>query len=363
MPGWVCVGHPDPDDQVRVMLEYGGEEVDVSRCHRMVALAPLTIAVGDDAPLKARLGGSPATRSPVLPADVKFRAGQKAGGTIVGAPQVIENKMSGKFALLLRSVARRAIRDRTEALPRIFGGAGAIVVREREPAGCVLGRIDVKMTRSLEVCGSRIDLFEAGESRNYCVSRLRGAVIRSYETWKAARDRNPRNIRMTPSDMFAMWILHDVPRPVVAVTYGSEEQGNLFPMDLVGPLTDRCYVLGLHSSSPAIPLIRETGMIAVSEMPIEAKSAVYALGSNHREASLDVRKLPIATIASPVFGIPVPAEALAVRELAVEEVINLGSHHLFVTSVKSFERKSAGARMTHIHRLYQQYLTRQGKAL
>jgi flavin reductase (DIM6/NTAB) family NADH-FMN oxidoreductase RutF len=219
------------------------------------------------------------------------------------------------------------------------------------------------MTRELEVCGSRIALFEAGESRNYCVSRLRGAAIRSYETWKAARDRNPRNIRMTPSDMFAMWVLHDAPRPVVAVSYGSEEKGNLFPMDLVGPLSDRCYVLGLHSSSPAIPIFRDTGRIAVSEMPVQAKNAVYALGKNHREAYREVSKLPLMTTPSPLFRIPVPAEALSVRELAVEEVLDLGSHHLFATSVKSFENKSTGPRMTHIHRLYQQYLMRQGRPL
>ncbi len=168
---------------------------------------------------------------------------------------------------------------------------------------------------------------------------------------------------MTPSDMFAMWILHDVPRPVVVVSYGSEERGNLFPMDLAGPVSDGCYVLGLHSSSPAIPIFKDSGKIAVCEMPVQAKDAVYALGKNHREAYREVRKLALPTAPSQLFGIPVPEQALCVRELVVEQVENLGSHHLFVTSVKSFENKSGGSRMTHIHRLYQQYLTRQGRAL
>ncbi len=194
------------------------------------------------------------------------------------------------------------------------------------------------MARELEVGGSRIALFEAGESRNYCVSRLRGAAIRSYEAWKAARDRNPRNIRMTPADMFAMWILHDAPRPVVAVSYGSEEKGNLFPMDLIGPVSDGWYVLGLHSSSPAIPIFKDIGKIAVSEMPVQARGTVYALGKNHREAYREVRKLPLPMARSQLFGIPVPEQALCVRELVVEQVENLGSHHLFVTSVKSIER-------------------------
>jgi flavin reductase (DIM6/NTAB) family NADH-FMN oxidoreductase RutF len=134
-------------------------------------------------------------------------------------------------------------------------------------------------------------------------------------------------------------------------------------MDLVGPVTDSCYVLGLHSSSPAIPIFRDTGRIAVSEMPVEAKDAVYALGKNHREAYREVSKLPVPTTPSPLFRIPVPAEALSVRELAVEEVVDLRSHHLFVTKVESFENKSAGPRMTHIHRLYQQYLIHKGTAL
>ena len=148
VPGWVCVGHPDPDDQVRVTLEYGGDEIDISRCHRMVALAPLTIAVGD-APFRSRLG------------TVLGGRGVPADGSVSGAGS-------------------------------LGGSEAAIVVKERGSADPILGHIKVRMTRELDVCGSRIALFEAGESRNYCVSRLRGAAIRSYETWKAARDRNPR---------------------------------------------------------------------------------------------------------------------------------------------------------------------------
>jgi flavin reductase (DIM6/NTAB) family NADH-FMN oxidoreductase RutF len=134
-------------------------------------------------------------------------------------------------------------------------------------------------------------------------------------------------------------------------------------MDLVGLVADRCYVLGLHSSSPAIPIFKNNGRIAVSEMPVCAKDAVYGLGKNHREAFRDVRELALATVPSQLLRIPVPQQALSVRELAVEEVLDLGSHHLFVTSVKSFENKSTGPRMTHIHRLYQQYLMRQGRTL
>jgi len=293
LPGWVCVGHADPDDQVRVWLEYPGHRLDISRCHRMVALAPLVIAIG------------------------------------------LENDVQN----------------------------GAIVVTENQPGGSILGRIEVNLQRKIQACGVPVALFEAGASRNRCMPLLRGAAIRSWESWKAARDPNPRNIRMTPSDMFAMWILHNAPRPVVAVSCGSPERGNLFPMDLVGSLTDECYVLGLHSSSPAIPVLRESGKIAVSVMPLCAKNAVYGLGKNHREALLDLRALPMTTLPSPLFGIPALAQALAVYDLALETVIDLGSHQLFVTRVKSFERKSAELQMCHVHRLYQQYLMERGRAL
>ncbi len=96
---------------------------------------------------------------------------------------------------------------------------------------------------------------------------------------------------------------------------------------------------------------------------MQAKEAVYGLGKNHREAYREVRKLALKTTPSQLFRIPVPERALCVRELVVERVENLGSHHLFVTSVKSFENKSTAPRMTHIHRLYQQYLIRLGRAL
>ncbi len=298
LPGWVCVGHPDPQSQLQLFLETSSGTFDVTRNHAIVALRPLTVAVGaEDSQLSA------------------FNA----------------------------SIPRFVI---------------------REPGGAVLGRINLQPAQFLPVDSGHICLFRTRTGRNLCVPAWQRESTYLYERLKMSREKPSQILQMTPSDLFNMWILHDVPRPVHLVSYGGMTQGNMFPMDLLGPLSAATFVLSMHSTSPAIPLWQNGCRIAVSAVPLRYKPPVYAMGKNHRLEFLDPSDLPVPLVPSPAYQIPVPDEALSVRELTIDQSLDLGSHVLFVArSTRRTDKSTGEPLMCHVHRFYQQFLIRRNRPL
>lgn len=224
-----------------------------------------------------------------------------------------------------------------------------------------LGRVNLRLARELEAPPYRIGLFETTGCVNRC---LPAPLLHAHylkQRWNLFRDRNPRNVRMVPRDLFSKFVLFNAPRPVVLVSHERNGRSNLFPMDLVGEAAPPCFLLGLHRTSPAIPAMTEAGRLAVSGVPLAWKKTVFALGRNHRKAA--VEDLSIPTVPSPAFGIPVPEGALTVREIRIERAVEAGSHVLFVTTTETLERRAEGLHMCHTHALYQTRLKREGRGL
>lgn len=224
-----------------------------------------------------------------------------------------------------------------------------------------LGRVNLRLARGVEAPPYRIGLFETTGCVNRCLPLPLLHAHYLKQRWKLFRDRNPRNVKMVPRDLFSKFVLFTAPRPVVLVSHERNGRGNLFPMDLVGEAGSPCFLLGLHRTSPAIPSMTEAGRLAVSSVPLAWKKTVFGLGRNHREAT--VEDLPLSTVPSPSFGIPVPEGALTVRELKIERVVEVGSHVLFVTTTESLERRAEGLQMCHTHAFHQTHLKREGRGL
>lgn len=288
-PGWVCVGHSEPERQVRILLN---GSMDASSNHAMVALVPFQVAI--------RLDG-------------------------------------------------------LEPGPRPW-----LSVQERD--GREIGQVRLRLAREVAAPPYRIGLFEATGCTNRCLPAPRLHAHYLLQRWKLSRDHNPRNVRMTPADLFAKFVLFAAPRPVVLVSHQKDGRGNLFPMDLVGEAEAPCFLLGLHRSSPAIRSMSEAGRLAVSTVPLGWKKTVFGLGHNHRDEAVDWSSLPFETRLSSQ-GIPVPAKALTVREVRIERIVEAGSHILFITTTETLERRGEGLQMCHTHGFYQMYLQQHGHAL
>jgi flavin reductase (DIM6/NTAB) family NADH-FMN oxidoreductase RutF len=151
--------------------------------------------------------------------------------------------------------------------------------------------------------------------------------------YRRKKKNNPYNFRMSVPALRALNVYYMRPRPVSLVTVMHGGESDLFPMDLIGPITSGNFTMALRSSSPAIRLMSESRRIAVSAIPASFKKAAYALGTHHQTLCVDWNRLPFATVASMEFALPVPRDALLVRELEIRAIHTIHSHTFFVTDV------------------------------
>jgi flavin reductase (DIM6/NTAB) family NADH-FMN oxidoreductase RutF len=153
-------------------------------------------------------------------------------------------------------------------------------------------------------------------------------------------------------EFFALSTFYICPRPVVLVSVVDGNAGNIFPMDLIGPIGAQHFTLALHGTSTAVPLIERSRKVALSAVPVEQISIAYALGQNHKKTDFRWNQISFDLATSPAFGLPIPAFALSVKEMEIEEVRAMGSHKLFIcrTGVNHF--RSHGLQLSFVQGFY-----------
>jgi len=246
-----------------------------------------------------------------------------------------------------------------DGAPDPGGRLPCLSMHERGGSGRRLGAIQLRPVRSISLGPNRFHLFEAARCENYCVPAVNLRLYYLREQWRFERRRrkNPYNFRMTAPDLHASYVFYICPRPVVLVTVAHAQAGNMFPMDLIGPTDSPWFSMALRSTSPAVELMRKSGRLALASVPFEYRAFAYELGKHHRKTSIDWASLPFATEPSPLFGLPIAVAALRVREVCVQEIHEVGSHTLFLTSVAGDTGLVAGGgrQMFHAFQSYRAF--------
>jgi len=221
-----------------------------------------------------------------------------------------------------------------------------------------LASLALRAVGALPLQTGSLHLFEVKRTSNRCVPPP--TLWRRYLlAWQHARTSARRGdaLCMSAHDLRALNAYYIAARPVFLVGAGHEEQVNLFPMDLVARLSSDEYLLALRATSPNVALMENSGHIAMSSGPAELLNFVYALGRQHRQATLDLSTLPVAISRSPLFGLPVLEHAELVRELTVQRTERIGSHVLFITQIES-ETGRADRQLAHMSLMYIEWLRR-----
>src|SRR4029078_3308462 len=97
---------------------------------------------------------------------------------------------------------------------------------------------------------------------------------------------------------------------VVLVSVDDGTRGNLFPMDLIGPVSPDRFTLALRNTSPSVEVMKVTRRVALSDMPSALTPVIYKLGEHHKKQSIDWGSLPFQTARSRMLHLPSPAHAL-----------------------------------------------------
>jgi flavin reductase (DIM6/NTAB) family NADH-FMN oxidoreductase RutF len=226
---------------------------------------------------------------------------------------------------------------------------------ERGGENRLLGEIGLRPLEAIPVGGERLHLFEAENSKNYCLPRAvlwRRYFHYSYDRWRSGRRSNASDIRMVARDVHSLFVFYICPRPVFLISVMDGDRGNIFPMDLTGPIGAQYFSLSLHSTCPAT-LMERSRRIAVSSIPVEQTSLAFELGKNHKKPFVDWDQIPFATTSSATFGLPVPKFALRVREMRIEAVRTMGSHTMFLAKTIGDQRWADGLQMFQMHGFYQ----------
>jgi flavin reductase (DIM6/NTAB) family NADH-FMN oxidoreductase RutF len=225
-------------------------------------------------------------------------------------------------------------------------------------SGRTVGVLQLRHVRNWNTSGAAIGLFEVREGTQRCLHW----PYRSWNRWLQNRrmraNTDPNNFFMPPAAVQQQMIFYICPRPVVLVSVDDGVHSNLFPMDLIGPVSADHFTLALRSTSPSIATMKSARRVALSDVPARDFATAYKLGIHHKDVKVDWDHLPFKIERSREFSLPCPAIALRVRELAIVDFDTIGSHTFFLGHVVSDLATAAGSQFFHTSGIYQYFRTR-----
>jgi flavin reductase (DIM6/NTAB) family NADH-FMN oxidoreductase RutF len=297
LPQWPPVALREPQGVVQVRLATVSGEFDVTRSAVVAALRPLTLAVGLDA-------------------------------------QVMS-----------------AIEDRSQPELRFVDLESSRTV----------GMLQLQHLRTWNTSGAAIGLFEVRRGTHRCVRWPYRPWNRWLQNRRMRKDTDPNNFFMPPEAVQQQMIFYICPRPVVLVSVDDGSHNNLFPMDLIGPVSADRFTLALRSSSPSIATMKSARRVALSDVPARDYATAYKLGIHHKNVKVEWDHLPFEIRRSRYFSLPCPAIALRVREIEILDFDTIGSHTFFVAQIASEHRVEDGAQFFHTSGIYQHFRSCNGR--
>src|SRR6202453_1614180 len=160
----------------------------------------------------------------------------------------------------------------------------------------LLGEIQLSYAETINIGDGVLCLFRASRSTNRCLPR--NVVWRRYldfarQQRRVAKGPTPPETQMIIREFFALSTFYICPRPVVLVSVVDGNAGNIFPMDLIGPVGGQHFTLALHGTSTAVSLMERSRRVALSGVPAEQASIAYALGQNHKKTDFRWNQIPL----------------------------------------------------------------------
>jgi flavin reductase (DIM6/NTAB) family NADH-FMN oxidoreductase RutF len=297
LPQWPPIALREPQEAVQVRLATVRGEFDVTRAAVVAALRPLTLAVGLNAEL---LSAIEASSQPEL-----------------------------HFVDL---ESRRTV-----------------------------GILQLQHLRNWNTSGAAIGLFEVRRGTHRCVRWPYRPLNRWLQNRRMRKNTDPNNFFMPPDAVQQQMIFYICPRPVVLVSVDDGSHSNLFPMDLIGPVSSDRFTLALRSTSPSISTMKSARRAALSDVPAREYATAYKLGIHHKKVMVEWDHLPFEMQRSRNYSLPCPAIALRVREVEILDFDTIGSHTFFVSRIASEVSAGHDAQFFHTSGIYQHFRSCNGR--
>jgi flavin reductase (DIM6/NTAB) family NADH-FMN oxidoreductase RutF len=221
--------------------------------------------------------------------------------------------------------------------------------------------LELQHLRNWNTAGAAIGLFEVRHGTHRCVRWPYRPWNRWLQNRRMRKNTDPNNFFMPPDAVQQQMIFYICPRPVVLVSVDDGSHSNLFPMDLIGPVSSDRFTLALRSTSPSISTMKSARRVALSDVPAREYTTAYKLGIHHKNAMVEWDRLPFEIRRSGDFSLPYPAIALRVREVEILDFATVGSHTFFVSRIASDVSAGDDAQFFHTSGIYQHFRNCNGR--
>lgn len=230
-------------------------------------------------------------------------------------------------------------------------------------SGRTVGSLQLDHLRNWNTAGITLGLFEVRSGTQHCLRWPYRGWNRWLQNRAMRKNTDPQNFSMPPDAVQQLMIFYICPRPVVLVSVDDGSHSNVFPMDLIGPVSADRFTLALRSTSQSVETMKTARRVVLADIPGSARSVAYKLGAHHKNVKVDWAKLPFSIQRSPNFALPYPDIALRVREVEILDFDTIGTHTFFVTRIASELEIAEAPRFFHTSGIYQYYRSRNDNPL
>lgn len=249
--------------------------------------------------------------------------------------------------------------DKGEDLSRVNVPDLSLQFRAHADDKQLLGTISLSFSKIVPLDTVDLALFTVTGSKNYCLPTRLLWTHYAVQAYGQLRMIQKSDDYMTLLEQRAAFVTFIRPHPIALVSLSGQAGANIFPTNLMGDLGHGYFGFALTTKRLAGKLVERYRRIALSNVPISSCGLAYALTPNHRKETADWDQLPFDRNTSPNFNIPFPAFATRVREMEVEQSMDLDvdnrkpSHKFFIAQIVSDQRFSAELQANVIHGFYQ----------
>ena len=298
LPQWAPIALREPQEAVQVWMSSSRGEIDVTRTAVVASLKPLTLAVGIGGQIESAIELGPRPR--------------------------------------LRFVDLQSRRT--------------------------VGILRLEHVRTWITCGAALGLFAVRRGTHRCLRW----PYRFWNRWLQNRamraNVDAHNFVMSPEAVQQQMIFYICPRPVVLVSVEDGSHSNLFPMDLIGPVSADRFTLSLRNTSQSIAAMKSARRVALADVAARDRASAYKLAAQHRSVQVEWNQLPFEIQRSRNFSLRCPAGASRIREMEILDFQTLGSHTFFVTQIASEHAQGDEPRLFHTSGIYQHFRSCNGYA-
>lgn len=156
-------------------------------------------------------------------------------------------------------------------------------------------------------------------------------------------------------------IAYAVPRVISLITVEKNQQLNVFPTDLHGPVDDKHYIISLRHNGKACRQVEEAKQILITQVNCHEHKTVYGLGKNHMQDFKGRENFPLGNSFSGILHLPLPVSTLLYRELELCGSFMHDIHKILLFKILSRQQVNhAPATLAHIHNAYATWRYRKG---